>query len=355
MSTPWSRTRAQVLVPAALLVLVITLAFGWLATHVRSSPARPDRQVVIASGVWQPYVGPDLDAGGPVTRIVTEALAAQGYQAEVRWSTWGASLSSARRGSVAATFPFVGTSNRRDDFLVSDPIVDFDYVLFARRVHGRLPSLVSAADIHRLRVGMIDGYEYWPELTAAVGASTTFATSRDAFDALARGTVDLVPEGRQPGMALVRSGAIPVDSERIGFVPPRGNPLLGATRPLSLLMPKLPGNESFMDDFNRGLAEVEQTDDYRDAVATLESGVAPVEVTLDAAPGTRGVRLRTSDGRWLLTPAGTTARVVSWPRAFVRPVRRPPSASAWLRVKLLTGPSAGRLLDVRAEDVVVSP
>lgn len=355
MSTPWSRSRAQVLVPGVLLALVIVVAFGWLATQVRPAPSRPDRTVIVTSGSWEPYVGRDLPDGGPVTRIVVDALAARGYQAEVRWTSWPAGLASTRRGAVAGTFPFVGTAERREDFLVSDPIVDFEYVLFARRVGGELPAVRTAADIGELRVARIEGYEYWPELQSAVRSVTTYATSRDAFEALVRGEVDLVPEGRQSGMALLGSGALAVDRDQIAFLPPAGNPILTATRPLSLLMPRDRGNEQIMDEFNRGLREIRATDVYADATEELESGVSPVEVTLVHAAGSPAVRLRTADGRWLLTPTGTRARVVSWPDAYVEPVSRLPEVAGWLSATLLTGPSAGRLVEVRPQDVEVVP
>lgn len=355
MSTPWSRTRVQVAVPGLLLALAIVLAFGWLASQVRSAPARPDRQVVIASGTWEPYVGPGLADGGPVTRIVVDALAARGYQADVRWTSWPSGLASTRRGSVAGTFPFVGTEERRTDFLVSDPIVDFEYVLFARRVDGALPQVRTAADLAGLRLARIEGYEYWPELRDAAVETVPYATSGDAFEALVRGDVDLVPEGRQPGLALLSSGSLTADREQVDFLPPGDDPLLTATRPLSLLMPRGPGNQEIMREFNEGLREIKGTDVFADAVSELESGVVPVEVSLRDPTGRAAVRLRTLDGRWLLTPAGTRARVVRWPDAYLEPVRSLPRSSERVEAKLLSGPSAGRLVEVRPQDVEVLP
>lgn len=356
MGVPWARSRARVLAPGVIVAVLVIVSLVWVVAGVRSAPARPDRKLVVATGEWAPYVGPDLADGGPVAEIVVSALAAEGYDAELRWTSWPSALGAAQRGAVAATFPFAGTESQRKDFIASDPILDFDYVLFVRREAGQLPDIETADDVASLRVGLIAGYDYWPTLTDALDEVTRYETSGDAFRALARGDVDAVPEGRRPGLSLLSSGELDVDRNDIGFLsPPEDSPapsVLGTTASLSLLMPKLAGSDEVMADFNRGLAQVRATDAYHAAVAALE-GAPAVEVRLTAEARHDGVPLALGNGRWMMAPPGTTARVLRWPAAYTRGTRSPERASVWLPVKVLTGPAAGRVARVRVRHVEV--
>ena len=173
-----------------------------LVAWIRPTPVSPARPVVLMTGEWAPYVGADLPHGGPVTQMVSLALRQQGYEPDVRASSWQVATQTAQRGGAMRVFPLVGSRERAADFISSRPLASFQYVLFYDRT--RLPQPpTSAADLHDLRVARIAGYDYWGALDDAVDGFVPFPTSRAAFEALARGEVDLVPEGLLPGQAVV--------------------------------------------------------------------------------------------------------------------------------------------------------
>ena len=193
--TTLSRNRWALWGPPLLLALVISAVLVLIGSRFASTPASPAQPILVASGDWEPFVGPDLPGGGPVAAVVTEVLQRQGYAPEVGFTTWPLALQRTEEQSVVATFPFVGTASRRADYLLSDPLLDFDYRLFVRRDDEVAAAISSAADLETLRVAHIAGYEYWAELVDAVPSFIEYASKEAAFDALASGEVDVVGDG----------------------------------------------------------------------------------------------------------------------------------------------------------------
>ncbi len=348
------------------LLMVFSIAFllgaGYLVfrTTAPSNSLRPAKPVKLATGVWEPYVGPGLKGNGPVCRIVSETVQRMGYEPQFSFSSWDLILAQADMAEVLGVFPFISTRARAERYEISDPILAFEYVLFFDRSRIENPDGIrTASDIRKgdYRFGRIAGYEVWPELDALVSGLEVveYDTSAGAFRALANGDIDFLPEGRIAGLAIVRGAAVSTDAERFGFLDVSRNPVFGATEGLCLLMSKSPESREFLKAFNAKLAKVKQTLFYREALAEINRGSSQSLVELRTSPDGGYVKVSLSGGamRDAYVPAGTRAAVIEWPEAFIGRGQIPPARPVLCRVKLLNGPLQGRVVRVDARAVAL--
>lgn len=338
----WSPRR---LVPVVVAVVVVALLVVVVGGTLRSSPSHPPRPVAIASGSWPPFVGPDLPDDGPIARVITETLLSEGYAPTISFSSWPLALDQTRRAEVFGSFPFVGSDERHEDYYLSDPILEFEYVLFysARRSPSP-PPVETADDLRDMRVGRIAGYDVWTELDDAVDEFVMFESSIDAFRALDAGEIDLLPEGLLPGRAVIEGPDLRAGSADFGVLDGRGNPLLAATETLHFMMPRTPEAEQLMPRIDEALAAMKETDLFAQAVEELTSDTGAGQ-TVELVPVRDGGLVQLTDeaaGTTLLAPGGTEAMVLGWPDEFTEGTAAPPGATP-VRVKILNGPAAGRV------------
>jgi len=70
--------------------------------------------------------------GGTATRLVLAVFHAMGYQTRLDWLPWRRGYSLTKAGSYQASFPFLRTPEREQDFLFSDPIFSDATYLWTR-------------------------------------------------------------------------------------------------------------------------------------------------------------------------------------------------------------------------------
>lgn len=323
-------------------VLVVAL------TRLSLSPTQPARPVVLASGSWEPFVGPDLPGDGPLARIVTEVLQREGFDPQVRFSSWDLADERTERGQVFGSFPWIGSQARQERYLLSDDLFTFRYALFySQDAFPEPPQIDDRSDLEQLNVGIVSGYDVWDELEDAVDEFAEYPTAEAAFDALNRGDIDLLPEGLLPGRAIAEERA-----PRVQVVDQEGDGLLGATERLYFMMPRTPEAAEFMPRFNDALAEVKQTQLYADVEVALGSTSNVVELA-PAAADELVVLLEhaDADAPHLLAPPGTTALVLEWPAAFTTGPAGPADDDVFVEVRVLDGPARGRVVFVDARSI----
>jgi polar amino acid transport system substrate-binding protein len=333
--------------PPLLLALVLSVSLAMIAMAITRSPARPPRPVLISSGTWAPYVDPSLPRAGPVAELVTVLLQRLGYEPEIAFTSWPLAQARAERGEAFGVFPLVASEARRASFVLSEPLVEFDYALFYDTQRGELV-IESEEDLAALSVGRIDGYDYWPELEAAVDEFVLYDSSLEAFRALAAGEIDVVPEGILPGRAVILDPELAADAADFAIVGGDG-PLVRSTEGLHLMMPVSREAEAMMSEFDTALARFKDTTEYAEIVSGLEHGTGLPTVTLLPAGDTGLVELLDPVYEQVLySPPGTLARVLAWGAGFDDPQPEPP---IMVEVKVLNGPAQGRLVLVDARYV----
>lgn len=334
--------------PVLVLSAVVIVSAVVVAVGLRASPVSPARPVPVSSGLWAPFVDPDLPGGGPVTELVVETLRRAGYSPEISYTSWSLAEERVTSGASLGVFPLVGSESRRAELLLSDPLVDFEYVLFYNRRAGE-PRVSSAGDLSAMRVGGIAGYDYWDELDAAVGDFVEFRSALDGFQALAEGKVDVLAEGLLSGRAVLADPAFAGDAGDFDHLR-ADNPLVHSVEGLYFMMADTTAAAAVLKSFNRELATMRQSDEYERIVADLQPSGSE-EVTLTPAGPSGLVELLDETGRpVLLAPPGTRARVLAWPKEFTGAASGPPGR-VLVKVKVTNGPAQGRVLHVDARAV----
>lgn len=342
---PSGRRRARLTLPAAAVTgAVIILCVLLVAMLMRPNPPRPLRPTILTSSEWSPYVSPDLDGNGPLAIVVDHVFRAAGFSPQLEFTSWTAAQNRVNSGEALGTFPFISSADRRERFLLSDELATFTYVLF-HRIDG--PSIRSADDLASVRVARISGYEYWPELDAAAGDYVEFSTSGEALRALARGDIDVVPEGFLVGQEIVRSADFPYDSSTLGVVE-GSESWQRSTRGLHLLLPRSESNERLMEAFNTHLSDFVETDNYDALLKKLEPARDVVRLT---AQDGGSVPLVDDQGNMeARTPNGTAAVAIRWPNTL----DESPPVVEMVEVRVLSGPWVGRHFNVHIENVTMA-
>lgn len=336
--------------PLLALLVVVVVSVTVVAFGLRSTPTSPSRPVLVTSGSWAPFVGPELPDGGPIGKLVVDVLNRSGYTPDVRYTSWSLAEEQVTSGASNGVFPLVGSESRRAGLLLSDPLIDFEYVLFYDRREGE-PKISTAADLSALRVGGIAGYDYWAELEAAVSSFVPFDTALEGFQALAAGDIDVLAEGLLPGQAVLTGPAFAGDVGDFGYLQ-GDNPLIRSVEGLHFMMADTAEAAVVMRKFNQALAQLRQTDEYKEIVDGLRT-TASQQVTLVPIGGTGLVELLDDSGKLaLLAPGGTRAQVLNWPAEFVGAATTPPGRIL-VEVKISNGPAQGRVFHVDARALLL--
>lgn len=306
---------------------------------VRVQPPRATQSVQVITSDWDPYVNTNGEHGGTVGDIVVSVLASSGYKAQVSFDTWDSGLEKVDQGTAFGIFPMVKSQSRDELFEYSDPLVDYTYVLF-KRVDHPVPEAVFNGDLTGIRVGKIDGYDYWPELDSSGAEFLNFPSTVEGFQALATGEVDFLAESDIVGNATLQGAKFEGDASAFDIIT-GSNAALSSTDSVHFLMRKNDLSRSVMDKFNESLAEYKNTERYREQIERLE-GVA--DRVVFAGDDLIDVRNEVGDVVGSIPP-GVEAQVLRWPSELQR-------GNAVL-VKMLDGPMAGQIANVWLEDVHV--
>jgi len=92
-------------------------------------PARAERIALTTGQDDPPFTDSSRPDGGLATRLVLEAFRSAGAQPRLDWLPWRRGYSMTRTGAYQASFPYLKTPEREQDFLYSDVIfTDYSYV-----------------------------------------------------------------------------------------------------------------------------------------------------------------------------------------------------------------------------------
>lgn len=114
--------------------------------------------VSLATGEWPPYLSESLKHRGFAARIVSEAFAVEGVQAQIRFYPWPRATRLAQYADVDGAFVYSRTPERERLFLYSAPVVSGDNVFF--HLKSRKFDWRTLNDLKGLRIGGNAGYNY---------------------------------------------------------------------------------------------------------------------------------------------------------------------------------------------------
>jgi polar amino acid transport system substrate-binding protein len=81
---------------------------------------------------YAPFTGSHLPGGGMLTQIVQAAFAQQGIRTTIAWQPWKRGYLEATQGKYAATFPYIRTPEREQDFLYSEAVYTLNQRIYSR-------------------------------------------------------------------------------------------------------------------------------------------------------------------------------------------------------------------------------
>lgn len=307
---------------------------------LRLQPPRAAQSVQVITSDWDPYVTTSDENGGVVGNIVLSVLASSGYNGQVSFDTWDSGLQKVEAGTVFGVFPMVKSASRFEKYEYSDPLVDFRYVLFKRR-DSNVTQAMRNGDLSNVRIGKIDGYDYWAALDNSGAEFSHFSSPTEGFQALQNGEVDLLAESDLVGNAILRSPDFQGDSGMFEILEGDAT-ALSSEDSVHFLVRKNKLSRGVIDSFNESLAEYKKTDRYREQISLLKG--IPERVSLS---GEGLIDVHDESGRLLgSVPAGVSAQVLAWPDDL--------KEGQVVKIKMLSGPMVGRIGLVKLESVEIS-
>jgi len=235
-------------------VAAFVLAFTCLAW----TPARA-RTFIVLTGEWPPYVSETLEGGGPMARVVTEAVQATGHSVKFRFAPWRRNEIEVQSGAALATFPWSRTDAFEKTCYLSDSLDHHIMVFFY--LSDRLPGwdYTGLEDLKRLRVGGSKGYAY-VEMFEKAGIQADYAQDVEkSFAKLLGDRVDVVPENEEVGWAILEKKYL-ADFDRVAVA---NTPLF--VRSIHLMISRThPDGEEFLEIFNQGLRIIQENGRYQE-------------------------------------------------------------------------------------------
>lgn len=220
--------------------------------------------ITLVSSNYQPHYAAELPQQGAVTEVVRQAFALQGIQLNVVFMPFGRALYESKQGNYTGLIAAWYDDERVEHFLYSQPMYANQIVLFKRRsMPLEFRNFQQLAD-SRYRLGVVQGYAQPEGLLRARLNTIAVASDEQAFRMLALGRVDLVPADKLNGLYLLQT-LLPEHAENIEYIEP-----VLEQRPMYLILSKQdPRSEELMERFNRGLQQLQASNQYRTILQSL--------------------------------------------------------------------------------------
>jgi polar amino acid transport system substrate-binding protein len=223
----------------------------------------------LATGELPPYATEARGDQGVALRIVREAFRSQGHEVAYTFMPWGRALEEARAGKWDGTAYWGHKPEHEQSFLLSDNVLTEQWVVLHRaalKVDWKKP-----ADLAPYTFGAIKTYTYTPEFHALFASGKLkvdwspddIATLRK----LAAGRVDVVLLDRHVACYLIDQHLTAGEAQTI-----RAHPkLMTENFSTHLMLPKtLPQSASRLEAFNKGLATLKASGEYRRLLESTE-------------------------------------------------------------------------------------
>lgn len=170
------------------------------------SHAEAQEKIRLTNGEWKPYQSQELPNYGPYSEIARLAFAKVGIDVEFGFFPWNRAMKLVELGKWDGTFFWVATPERRENYLLSVPVINLKEVIFYSK--KKPLSVQSLSDFSGLTMGRIQSSAFGAQFNDMIERGEislqVVPTNETLFKMLDSGRVDFIPE-------LINSGYDAID------------------------------------------------------------------------------------------------------------------------------------------------
>jgi len=249
--------------PYVVSALVISLA---LSLSVGAA-----EKIRVATGEWVPYVSKAYQHHGAIGHVIEKIYQSEGVEVQFGYFPWARGYQMVKDGVWDTTMPYYCSPEREKLFYCSDAIAEGQQVYFHRVDYPF--DWNTIADLKGLKVGGTLGYYYGEEFEKAERDEFFYvqriASDETNFMVLMKGRVDVFPQDKDVGYAMVRR--LFNEDER-KLITHHKTPI--HTKSLHLLFAR--DNEKskrYLELFNRGLRRMRDSGELQGYLQAMSDGV----------------------------------------------------------------------------------
>jgi polar amino acid transport system substrate-binding protein len=211
----------------------------------------------IATGEYPPWTTESLPHNGYINQIVESAFKVEGLDVEFHFMPWKRALEATRLGHFHATSYWGDKVERHQEFYHSDVLHTESFVFFHRKSLSPL-SWKKLSDLSAFAIGATRGYTYTVEFWAMANEDKLRVSVADDDVAnlrrLVEGQIDLFPLSLETGKYLLKQH---FTAEQAGLIDVNLEPM-NFNKDFILFSRQIPGNEKYLEAFNRGLKQLQR-------------------------------------------------------------------------------------------------
>ena len=338
-------------------VFLVIRIFLFLASSSSVLCAQSLETLEVAVGEWGSHVSEEIDGYGEVPELVTVILERMGYAPQYIFMPWGQAeslvASNDQNEGPRATFPYIDTEARRQQFIFSEKAVFSSCMRFFQNDEkmGESPiqPLLSLNELSGYSMGYVSvegGYQYSPELMEILEepGNTESISLYDAFQELVdpASPVQIVPAEEDVGEALLYE-LFPEDRWRVVMIEeePASSSVdcIVSLEYFFIASKRNPNNAEFMQSFDEVHEQIEE--DAKESIARIRRNARdrptpknPM-VVLDTGDSIETIIARSPNGQRIAMPRGSQGLLLEWRQTE-------DDLSPEGRVRVVTGPYRGQ-------------
>lgn len=236
-------------------VRMFTKLTATLLIALGTSVAWAGRPVQLVSTDYPPYFASDLPEYGTLSAIARAAFKASGHELTIVFRPWARVMKEVEAGEHDGVVAVWYKAERESFLTYSAPLVDTQVGFYGRTLHPIDVSNLKA--LQGRTIGTVRGYANPLNFEAAQLKHEDVTDDISNLRKLLAGRVDLIVIERALAHWLIQK-EMPSARNEIGWLTP---PL--QTMPLYVgIALKRPDSKALLNDFNRGLAEIQRNGEY---------------------------------------------------------------------------------------------
>ena len=214
----------------------------------------------VALGEWPPYLSESLENKGVVAQLIKDIFAEEGVAVNLNFFPWGRAYAETANGSQDLMGVWMHKPEREVDFYYSEPVLTETHVFFHLKTFAF--DWKKLSDLQELAIGGEIRFSYGSEFDAALDNGMIniqrVATTRQNFEKLIRGRIQIYPQELNVGYAALRQHLSDEDVAKVTHHPKA----LLQNQSYVLFPKKLENSKSLLARFNKRLNQFKKSGRY---------------------------------------------------------------------------------------------